>query len=333
MTTLYGTAGRAYKGPVRVLVIPVVVACLSLAARPASAQPGEVIAEGEEADDPWAYDRPFVRVVTDFSFFTGSQVVNGMDADYFGMGFTFAGEVRVWEDLWVEAAWGFPHGSFTTIFDPCPAGPMPTEPCPFGGGGTRVGNPYLGASYFVDARPVRLTFGLGFTIPVSETPAWDPTDPMDLDDLAKSLADLLVSRIEGNVRPWLYLPRAFSIVARGRAESVGPLLLAADLALAPMFATGTGGVYSGDTEFILVPAADVGWRPTPWLSLGLRGQVAVLPTETDEILGSIEPFVEAQKRDVGYFRLGFLLHLGGPNGSTFDDDGLWALRMTAGVLF
>jgi hypothetical protein len=180
---------------------------------------------------------------------------------------------------------------------------------------------------------VRLTFGLGFTIPISERPSWDPTDPTDLDDLATSLADVLVSRMEGNVRPWLYLPQAFSIIVRGRVESVGPLLLAADLALAPMIATSSTGLYSGDTEFILVPAADVGWRPMPWLSLGIRGQVAVLPTETDETLGSLEPFIEAQKRDVGHFRLGFLLHLGGPTNSTFDDNGLWALRLTAGVLF
>jgi hypothetical protein len=323
---------RAYRRPVRTLALALTLAVLC-AASPALAQRSEeVIADAERSEDEWGYDRPFVRVVTDFSFFTGSQVVNGADADYFGMGFTFAGEVRVWEDLWIEAAWGFPHGSFTTVLDPCPVG-MDMDPCPIGGGGTRVGNPYLGASYFLEARPVRVTLGLGFTIPLSKAPSYDPTDPTDLDDLATSLADVLVSRMEGNVRPWLYLSEAFSIIARGRVESVGPLLLAADLAVAPMIATSSSGVYSGDTELVLVPAADVGWRVSPWLSLGIRGQVSVLPTETDETLGSVEPFIEAQKRDVGHFRLGFVLHLGGPTGSTFDDHGLWALRLTAGALF
>jgi len=308
---------------VRPLLIVIAMLGLCGLAAPAAAQTGPFAEDGAEAPDEWAYDRPFVRVVTDFSFYTGSQVVNGLDTDYFGAGFVFAGEVRVWEDLWIEAAWGFPHGSFT----------IPMDPFPVGGGGTRIGNPYLGASYVVDARPVRMTFGLGFTIPLSETPDFDPTDPTELDNLAKSLADVLVSRMEGNVRPWLYLPDAFSIVARGRVESVGPFLLAADLALAPMIPTSSTGVYTGDAEFVLVPAAEVGWRASPWLSLGLRGQVGIFTNETDETLGSLEPFIEVEKRDVGHFRLGFLMHLGGPTGTTFDTDGLWAIRLTAGVLF
>jgi hypothetical protein len=315
---------------VRLPTLACLVLGLTFIASRAAAQDGaasddHVIAERVAEVDPWAYDRPFVRVTTDFSFFTGSadiDEIGAMNTNYFGMGFLFKGDVRVWEDLWVEAAWGFPHGSFTAPITP-----------PIGGGGTRLGNPYLGASYVIDARPVRLTFGLGLTFPVSRRPTWDPTDPTDLDDLAKTLADLFAARIEGNVRPWLYLADTMSIVARGRIESVGHLLLAAELAVAPMFATSATGVYSGDTELVLVPTADIGYRLNPWLALGVRGQVAVFPTEPDETLGSVEPFVNVERRDVGHFRLGFVLQLGGPSGTTFHREGLWALRLTAGIVF
>jgi hypothetical protein len=311
--------------PTPVVVRPLLTAVLLLSLFPGFAAAQETLspAGGVEIADAWAYDRPDVLLVTDFSFFTGSRTINGFDTDYFATGIIVAGQVRVWEDLWVDAAWGFSHGSFS----------IPMDPFPIGGGGTRIGNPYLGASYVIDGGGVRGGFGLGFTIPLSEAPEWDPTDPTDLDDLAKSLADVLVAQASGNVNPWLYLSNAFSLVANGHIESVGPFLLAADLTVAPMFATSDTGVYSGDTELVLVPAGEVGWRPSPWLSLGMRGQVAVFPTETDQTLGSIEPFVQAEKRGVGHFRLGFVVHLGGPSGTTFDENGLWALRLTAGVLF
>ncbi len=196
------------------------------------------------------------------------------------------------------------------------------------GGGTNVGNPYLGASYFIDGDAVRLTFGLGFTIPVADAAQVGGGIGADLPN-----AGVIVSRMEGGVRPWLFLPQTFAIVGRGRVESVGPWLLAADLAVAPMIPVDSRGVYDGHAELVLIPAAELGWRASPWLTFGVRGQVSVVPTQTDETLGSLEPFIEAKKRDIGHFRVGFVVHLGGPNGATFDTNGLWALRLTAGMLF
>ncbi len=327
---LVGEGERPYNSavlralPLVSMILSILLLLAPVVSAQESVQPSEhrIWAEdGAEGEDLWAYDRPDLRLVADFSFFTGSQAVRGMDTDYFGMGFVIDGHVRIYEDLYLDAAWAFAHGSFT----------VPSDTFPIGGGSTRVGNPYLGASYFIDARPVRLAFGLGVTLPVSSTP--EISDPMDLDNVAGSVADVLVARMEGNVRPWLYLPSALSIVGKGRIESVGPFLLAADLAVAPMIAIDDAGVYGGETEFVLVPAAEIGWRAYPWLSLGVRGQVAAFPTEPDETLGSLEPFLEASKKNIGHFRLGFLLQLGGPNGSTFDDEGLWALRLTTGILF
>lgn len=175
---------------------------------------------------------------------------------------------------------------------------------------TAGGNPYLSGHYVGESGPVAYRVGLGLAPP-----------------LAGNVA-VLGAPLRGLWNAWLWLPDTLAVVPSvGLAIRGVPLVdIAGDLQLGVLVPT-----EDGDTEVIGQLGGEIA-ASAGLFGAGFRVQGVWLLTEDldDAFQLSIEPRIEL-RAGPGVVALRLLMNLDEPNGFAFDDGGVWALRLTAGV--
>jgi len=186
-----------------------------------------------------------------------------------------------------------------------------------------LGNPFIFGIYTIAEGAIDLSIGGGVGLPVASVSEGDPVD---------SLAYTIASGLRGNWDLWLFRADTMSIVFPLQLvlDDLPLLNLRGDAAAA--FLISTSDYHEDDVGLLLQAGGEAG-LDLGLAELGLRLQVVWVPTdEGDNAQTAVEPYLLLSPKPA-FVRIGLLMNLDEPLGFAFDENGVWGLRLNAGLEF
>ena len=182
-----------------------------------------------------------------------------------------------------------------------------------------IGNPYVGLDYVAHTPGMTLVAGGGLTLPLAQ--GGPP--------ITYAVSEGMRARWD----PWIWAQQRMALVAKARVrfQRPGGLTFAGEAGLGYLFWLGAGSA-PGLVDLQL--AGEVGYRPTPLFSFGLRmTAVAGQPIGSNDLLQlGLEPYLRIHGGGQMY-EIRLTLPLDGPYGFGFAPGGVWGIEVGGGIAY